>query len=244
MKQTNDKKNKPLFSKLSSKNTTEKTTKKQQTSSTKLTNKTISSKSNDIETNSNLDAILNINEKAIPVEYYDLPYRYNQTVIKVLAQTPNALYIYWDISDSDRNMMKEKYGENFFNETKPVLLVHNKTHNYSFEVEIDDFANSWYLRTPTSNCVFNIQLGRKKIANNNSIIDNNIIHITSSNTIEMPNDKFLTESLNKPIYFKNIKTNELEEKDFSNSTLFKNIINKFELYNDEFINNPSSNSKI
>lgn len=40
------------------------------------------------------------------VEYYDLPYRYNQTVVKVLAQTPTTLFVYWDISDSDREKFK------------------------------------------------------------------------------------------------------------------------------------------
>ena len=79
------------------------------------------------------------------MEYYDLPYRYNQTVIRVLAQTPSTLFIYWDISDKDRKNFEKQYGENFFQETKPVLIVHNDTLGYSFEVEINDFANSWYL---------------------------------------------------------------------------------------------------
>ena len=46
-------------------------------------------------------------------EYYDLPYRYNQTVIKILAQTPHALFIYWDISDDDRNQMIENMAIDF-----------------------------------------------------------------------------------------------------------------------------------
>lgn len=50
----------------------------------------------------------------------------------------------------------------FFMKSKPILLVHNQTLNYSFEIEIDDFTNSWYLHTPTSDCIFNIELGRKK----------------------------------------------------------------------------------
>ena len=47
------------------------------------------------------------------LEYYDLPYRYNQTIIKVLAQTPTNLFIYWDISDTDRKNLKKLYGNNF-----------------------------------------------------------------------------------------------------------------------------------
>lgn len=48
------------------------------------------------------------------LEYYDLPYRYNQTIIKVLAQTPTSLFIYWDISDEDRTNLENQYGKNFF----------------------------------------------------------------------------------------------------------------------------------
>lgn len=252
MKETNDKinkKSKSLFSKLSSKNniSNSKSNKITKKSKSEITNSINSTNKKSTEDTKELNTILKINERSRPVEYYDLPYRYNQTVIKILAQTPHAIFIYWDISDFDRKMMIEKYGENFFNETKPILLVHNQTLGYSFEVEIDDFANSWYLRTPTSNCVFNIELGRKKIVNNDSIIintDDNILHITSSNTLESPNDHVLVESLNKTVYFKNIKTNELEEKKISNLKPINNIYNMFELSSNEVANNPSSNFKI
>ena len=77
------------------------------------------------------------------VEYYDLPYRYNQTIVKILAQTPTTLFVYWDISDEDRENFKKEYGDSFFETTHPVLIIHNDTMNYSFEVDINDFANSW-----------------------------------------------------------------------------------------------------
>ncbi len=48
-------------------------------------------------------------------EYYDLPYRYNQTIVKILAQNSNYfLFVYWDISDEDRNALTNMHGENFF----------------------------------------------------------------------------------------------------------------------------------
>ena len=85
------------------------------------------------------------NKIAEVVEYYDLPYRYNETIVKILYQTPDTLFVYWDISDKDRENYITEYGENFFNITRPVLIVHNDTMNYSFEIPINDFANSWYL---------------------------------------------------------------------------------------------------
>lgn len=79
------------------------------------------------------------------IEYYDLPFRYNQTTVKILAQTPTNLFIYWDISDADRNKLIDTYGNYFFENTKPVLIITNETMNYTFEIDINDFANSWYL---------------------------------------------------------------------------------------------------
>ena len=102
-------------------------------------------------------------QKVDIVEYYDLPYRYNQTVVKVLAQTPTNLFIYWDISDKDRENYKAQYGEDFFETTKPVLIIHNITMNYSFEIDINDFANSWYLHVNDAKCDYKIELGRRPI---------------------------------------------------------------------------------
>ena len=75
------------------------------------------------------------------VEYYDLPYKYNQTVVKVLYQNPTTLFVYWEISDDDIENYKSTYGDNFFETTKPVLLIYNETMNYKFEIDINDFAN-------------------------------------------------------------------------------------------------------
>ena len=63
------------------------------------------------------------------IEHYELPYRYNETIVKILYQTPNTLFVYWDISDKDRKKYLEQYGENFFEVTHPILIVHNDTMN-------------------------------------------------------------------------------------------------------------------
>lgn len=48
--------------------------------------------------------------------------------------------------------------KDFFNNTKPVLVIHNNTMHYSFEIEIDDFANSWYLHVNDANCEYTVDL--------------------------------------------------------------------------------------
>ena len=183
------------------------------------------------------------------VEYYDLPYRYNQTIVKVLAQTPTSLFIYWDISDEDRENYKKNYGENFFETTKPVLKIYNETMNYEFEIEINDFANSWYLHVNDSKCNYKIELGRRPINLQNKIpVD--YIYISSSNKIESPNDKILINKLEHMVYFRNVKTQTTTSKSIANLSFMRNmgkIYNIYDLYKKiykdediEEINNPSS----
>lgn len=188
------------------------------------------------------------------VEYYDLPYRYNQTVIKLLAQTPNTLFVYWDISDEDKENYIKQYGEYFFNNTKPVLIIHNKTTNNDFEVEINDYANSWYLKLVDSNCDYEIELGRRPI-NEYVTISNNYLHITNSNKIESPNDHILYDQLSHFVFFRNVKTNERIKK-HTNLTLLSHLgkittVKEFyeKLYKNEAIsfdrldlNNPTSSN--
>ena len=149
------------------------------------------------------------------VEYYDLPYRYNETIVKILYQTPDTLFVYWDISDKDRENYIKQFGENFFNITRPVLIVHNDTMNYSFEIPINDFANSWYLHINDSKCNYRVELGRRPNYYNAEVsqkIQENIhtdyIYVSSSNNIESPNDHVLfNTNENNTVKFRNVKNN-------------------------------------
>ena len=164
------------------------------------------------------------------VEYYDLPYRYNQTVIKLLAQTPTTLFIYWDISDKDRKTFEEQYGENFFNETRPVLIVNNDTLNYSFEVEINDFANSWYLHVADSKCDYRIELGRRPIIKKDKLEHTDYIYVTTSNELEAPNDRILLNKEQKMVYFRNVKTGATQEKQFASLSFMRNMGKIYNIY--------------
>ena len=162
------------------------------------------------------------------VEYYDLPYRYNETVVKILAQTPTMLFIYWDISDADRKAYIDKYGEDFFNSTKPVLKVTNRTMNYSFEIDINDFANSWYLHVNDADCDYAVELGRRPIYSNSNI--DNYIYVSTSNDMEMPNSHILFDKLGRSVFFKNVKTNYIEEKEISSLSFIRNLGKVYDIY--------------
>ena len=160
------------------------------------------------------------------VEYYDLPYKYNQTVVKVLYQNPTTLFVYWEISDDDIEHYKNTYGENFFETTRPVLVVYNETMNYSFEININDFANSWYFNINDSKCNYRVELVRKPISYNEKI-KTDYIYITSSNKIETPNDRILF-STNEPytVYFKNTKNNTQRKVNLPKLLEDLNLVNK------------------
>ena len=214
--------------------TTKKATSKKKPTTKPTTKKTVSKKSTVKKaTTSKRKSMATKKTKVDIVEYYDLPYRYNQTVVKVLAQTPTNLFIYWDISDEDRENYKAQYGEDFFETTKPVLIIHNTTMNYSFEIDINDFANSWYLHVNDAKCDYRIELGRRPIKENPKI-QTDYIYISTSNNIESPNDHILFNKEQKMVYFRNVKTGIQIEKPISaNISLIRNmgkIYNVYDIY--------------
>ena len=218
------------------KKTTTKTTKKTATKTAKTTKSAVTKSTKAVKSKTTKD-VPEINtisgEKFEIAEYYDLPYRYNQTVVKLLYQTPTTLFIYWDISKEDSDKFKEIYGEDFFEKTRPVLIVHNETMGYSFEVEINDFANCWYLNIKDRKYNYRIELGRRpfEVTYQGEVtsiqttpkINTNYIPITSSNTIESPNDHVLLEKSQEMLYFRNVKNNTVTSKKVASLTYLKSI---------------------
>ncbi len=237
---------------ISKKTTTAKkaTTRKTATSKQTTTRKTSSTKKTTKKSTTTTTKRKTTEQKVLPIEYYDLPQKYNKTVVKVLAQTPKTLFVYWEISDDDIEKFKKDYGENFFETTKPVLIIHNDTLNYSFEVEINDFANSWYLHVNDSKSDYRIELGRRPFQINEKI-QTDYIYITSSNEIESPNDHILFDKSQKMVYFRNIKTNVETAKPLTSLSFMRNMGKIYEIYdlyqelykneeNLEDLTNPSS----
>ena len=180
------------------------------------------------------------NKDSYILEYYDLPYRYNETVVKILAQTPKRLFVYWDISDKDREKYLKAFGERFFEETYPVLLVHNQDLNYTFEVPINDFANSWYLDINDSKAKYTIQLGRKfrqkpemvniVSATESVVLHNDYVPIITSNMLEVPNDHILFENIQTKVLYRNVKNGEENTVEIDNLEFAKKMGHIYSIY--------------
>ena len=207
-------------------------------SKTKKTKSATSAKSKKSKTNSAEIEIL---------EYYDLPYKYGNTLVKLLAQTPKTLFVYWEISDLDIANYKEKYGDNFFFITKPILIVHNLTLDETYEVEINDFANCWYLNIENADCKYDIELARKFIQSpiTKAAKKNEYLFISKSNDLTAPNDHILLEKLVNFVTFRDVSTGEYIKKNIK-SFKFLNDLYEFykNMYKDEILNNPSTNFSI
>lgn len=220
---------KKTTTKVAGKSTTKKTTTK---ATVKNTNKTTANKITTKATTkaaSKKGASKNTSKKivATSMEYYDLPYRYNQTIVKILAQTPAMLFVYWDISDDDRENLIKQYGNDFFQNTKPYLIITNEDMNYQFDVEINDYANSWYLHIDDSDCKYKVELIRKPIGQESQ---NQVVFITSSNEMKAPNNHILFDHLGKTVFFQNVKTNAIIEKDISTMSFMNRIGSIYNIY--------------
>ena len=183
------------------------------------------------------------------IEYYDLPYKYGHTVVRLLAQTPKTLFVYWEVSDHDIKTFKELYGDNFFSKTKPILIVHNLTLNKTNIIEINDFANCWYLNTEDSDCKYDIELARKFIEttsneNDDANINNQYLYIAKSNNLQSPNNHILFEKIQEFVIFRNANNDNVIKKNIKSFKFLKDIYKFYkEMYDEDVLNNPSSQFK-
>ncbi|MBR1653902.1 MAG: DUF4912 domain-containing protein [Clostridia bacterium] len=222
--------------------TKKKSTSSKKVSAKKQTTKKTTTKKKTTKTDTQL------NDTSIQIaEYYDLPYKYGNTVVKLLAQTPNTLFVYWEVSDDDIDNFKKIYGDDFFNKSTPILIVHNLTLNKTYEVEINDFANCWYLNTEDTDCKFDIELGRRfneSSYENDGNVEADYLYVAASNNLNSPNDHILFEKIKEFVVFRNVSNDNVIKKNVKSLKFLKDIYKFYkEMYDEDVLNNPSSQFK-
>ena len=122
-------------------------------------------------------------------------------------------------------------------------------------MEINDYANSWYINVNDADCEYKVELIRRTIKFDENL-NTDYIYVSSSNNIKLPNDRILLDQLPNKLNFKNVKTNEITSKDISTmrligiNTIYKvhDFYKKFykdeilEEFNKKILINPSSSS--
>lgn len=114
-------------------------------------------------------------------EYYELPTKYNETVVRLLVQSPTRMYAYWEVSDG---AVKNFENQNLdYNASTPFLKITNLTMNYSYEVKIDPYATNYWIEVKDVNCNYKVELLRKANNKFTSLAESNEVKIPRSNPI-------------------------------------------------------------
>ena len=109
-------------------------------------------------------------------EYYELPTKYNQTIIRLLVQSPTRMFVYWEVSDETIKFFSKHHPN--YSDCTPVLKITNITKNYSYTIPVDPYANNYYIDVEDSGCAYKVELGR--------CIKSEFVNIYTSNQATVP----------------------------------------------------------
>lgn len=126
-------------------------------------------------------------------EYYELPSKYNKTIVRLLVQSPTRMYVYWEVSDDSIKMFESQNID--YSSSKPILKIKNITMNYSYDIPIDPFANNYYIEVKDPDCVYQVELGRKA--------NDKFINIYTSNTAKIPRSSPMPIGYSDEVIYRN-----------------------------------------
>jgi hypothetical protein len=118
----------------------------------------------------------------------ELPSFYDQDKIILQVRDPRWLHAYWELRNQTIQGLKNKLGDDFYR-AKRILRVYDVTNiifngfnaNRFFDIQVNDFANSWYLDTAGPGRSWCVDLGLM-------LADGRFITILRSNVVQTPLD--------------------------------------------------------
>jgi hypothetical protein len=124
----------------------------------------------------------------VPARPQELPTFYDQDKIILQVRDPRWLHAYWELREATIQGLKSKLGNDFYG-AKKVLRVYDVTNiifngsnaNRFFDLQINDFANSWYVDTVGPGRAWCVDLGL-------ILADGRFITILRSNVVQTPLD--------------------------------------------------------
>ncbi len=125
-------------------------------------------------------------EPSYPIETRELPEEYGDTKIVLMIRDPYWAFVYWEISPEKR---KELGLEKYQHSKQLLLRIYDVSDisfdgfnaNSSFDIEVTDYAASWYINLPSANKSYCVDLGYLDDKGNFNII-------ARSNVVKTPRD--------------------------------------------------------
>lgn len=147
-------------------------------------------------------------------------YNYDKTFLKVIVSGVDKILTYWNITPEFDNELKKKYGEDFLQKTKTILVLKNYS-GVEDTIELKEYTNNYYIKYKYSNAIYTVELQKVGIDD-----DKDYGYKLVSNTIQTPLIKVgLNKYKQEDIKFKNIKTGEKIEAPKIDKTIIEELYN-------------------
>lgn len=119
--------------------------------------------------------------KGTPSEL-EFPTSYGKNQVTLLVRDPDWLYAYWEITATAQSEFSKQYGD-AWNISKPTLRVYDVTDadTKHYDIQIQDYSNSWYIHVGKPNHTFFVDLGRV-------LPDGSFYCIARSNVVSTPSN--------------------------------------------------------
>ena len=128
-------------------------------------------------------------------------YNYDKTFLKVIVSGIDKVLAYWNITSEFDNEFKEKFGDDFLQKTKTILVLKNNSVVEDI-IELKEYTNNYYIKYKYSNAIYTVEL--KKVGIDD---DKDYGYKIISNTIQTPLIKVGLEKYRpEDLKLKNIKT--------------------------------------
>lgn len=135
-------------------------------------------------------------------EYYELPTKYDKTIVRLLVQSPTRMFVYWQVSDEYIKSFSLQHGD--YSAWTPVLKIDNLTMNYSYDLPIDPFTNNYYIEVKDPDCEYQVELGRKR--------NSEFVNIYTSNHAKIPRSSPVPINYSEEVIYKNYIRLDLTDK--------------------------------
>lgn len=127
----------------------------------------------------------------------------DKSSIVLLVQNAHKVFCYFSVSAIEIKEFQDRYGENSWKNSKPVLKVYEVVNGIVSEIKtiyIDAFADNWFVNLEKDDIDVFVKLGRV-------LADDTFVALAVSNTVTTPRDN---QSSDSAVYYVDISEDFLD----------------------------------